>query len=272
MPTLVVQLTDKLQRVYEVKPDTVIGRAPQCHVQLLSRAVSRRHARIEFDGVQAIISDLGTKNGIKLNGQRVDGAAVVADGDLVLVGDVTMRYRGPERTAGRADVIDLRGRAPTPDDVARACRPQARLALSADPAAVQRFGADVARQRIAQLPFDEPVRLRLQIALKEALDNAVRHGAAGDPASSIGVAFAESDDEFTMAVSDTGAGFDFEAALASVTEVDPFEAIRRRAELGAPLGLRIILGCVDRLGFSADGRTIHMGCLKPGAEVFVISD
>lgn len=272
MPSFVVQLTAKLQRVYEVKPDTVIGRAPQCDIQILSRAVSRRHARIEFDGTQAIISDLGTKNGIKLNGARVDGAAVVSDGDVLVVGDVSMRYRGPQRGAGDVDVVDLRGRAPTDADARAACQPQARFLLSADQASRQQFGAEVARARIQRLPFDADVQLLLQVALKEALDNAARHGVGGDPAGSIGVAFAETDDEFSMAVSDTGPGFDFEAALATVTEVEPLDAIRRRGELGGPLGLRIILGCVDRLGFSADGRTIHMGRLKPGAEVFVISD
>ncbi len=34
-----VQLTQKLHRLYEVGTDTVIGRAPQCEIQLLSPAV-----------------------------------------------------------------------------------------------------------------------------------------------------------------------------------------------------------------------------------------
>ena len=61
MPYFEVQLTRKLQRVYNVHENMVIGRAPQCEIQILSRAVSRRHARIEFDGQAAIISDLAER-------------------------------------------------------------------------------------------------------------------------------------------------------------------------------------------------------------------
>ncbi len=272
MPFLEVQLTAKLHRLYEVQPDTLIGRAPQCQVQLLSRAVSRRHARIEFDGETAVISDLGTKNGIKLNGARVEGAALVQDGDRVLVGDITMRYRADDRSVAEEDVIDLRGRVPGLAEVEAACAPRATFLLQAHPTAVQQFGSMVGRGRIAQLALEEEVKLRLQIALKEALDNALQHGSRGDPERNLWVTFSEDDDEFVMSVKDEGQGYDFERALHDNPEIDALEAVRRRHELGKPLGLRIVLNCVDRLQFSGSGNTIHMGRFKAGGQLFVISD
>src|SRR5687768_14157287 len=124
MPYFEIQLTPKLQRVYDIVPDTYIGRAPQCQIQLLSRAVSRKHARVEFgDQGEAIISDLGTKNGIKLNGKRVQGAAVIGEGDVLVVGDVSMVFRAQGRMVPTADALDLRNRAPQRSDVDVVVRP-----------------------------------------------------------------------------------------------------------------------------------------------------
>lgn len=272
MPYLEVQLTRKLHRIFEIQADALIGRAPQCHIQLLSRAVSRRHARIEFDGDTAIVSDLGTKNGIKLNGQRVEGAAAIRHGDKLVVGDITMRFREGDRSMVLEDVLDLTGRVPGPAEVAAACAPRATFLLQAHPVAIQQFGSVVGRGRIARLDLPEDQKLRLQIALKEALDNALQHGAKNDPDGQLWVTFSEDDDEFVISVRDEGEGYDYERTLQDHAEIDALEAVRRRAELGRPLGLRIILNCVDRLQFSGSGSTIHMGRFKSGGQLFVISD
>ncbi|RMG08465.1 MAG: FHA domain-containing protein [Planctomycetota bacterium] len=276
MPYFEVQLTRKLQRIYDVTANTLIGRAPQCEIQLLSRAVSRRHARIEFDGREAIISDLGTKNGIKLNGQQVQGAAIVRDGDVLLVGDIKMVYRTANRTAstpGEAEAIDLRVRAPGPQDVEAALQPQATFVLPAHPTSLNQFQSIVARARIGALEdFDDVTRFKLQIALKEALDNARVHGCGGDPRRPIYVHFGEDQDEFVMSVKDEGPGYDVDRVLGGATEVDALEAIRSRSPQAGPLGLRIILNCVDRLQCSPDGRAIFLGKFKAGGQLLVISD
>lgn len=272
MPFFEVQLTTKLQRLYDVGPDTVIGRAPQCQIQLLSRAVSRRHARIEFDGNQAIVSDLGTKNGIKLNGQRIQGAAVVSEGDILLVGDIRMQYRTADRSIVAADVIDLRNRAAHQGDLQAAVGPKATFLLRASPEAIDQFQSGLGRSRLAQLDFDELSRFKLQIALKEGLDNARRHGCAGDANRFLYVTFREDEDEFLMSIKDDGPGFAVEQVLQNTTEVDALSAVRERANMGGPLGLRIILNCVDRVQFEGRGTTIHMGKFKEAAQMIVISD
>src|SRR5262245_10096997 len=124
MPYFEVQLTQKMARVYDIAHDMSIGRAPQCQIQLLSRAVSRRHARIEVgDQGEVIVSDVGTKNGIKLNGKRIQGAAIVQEGDKVIVGDVSMTFRAADRNIAPEDAIDLRRRAVGPSDLQAALRP-----------------------------------------------------------------------------------------------------------------------------------------------------
>lgn len=272
MPYFEVQLTNKLQRIYDVGPDTLIGRAPQCHIQLLSRAVSRRHARIEFDGTQAIISDMGTKNGIKLNGQRIQGAAVVGEGDVILVGDIKMRFRATDRTAVPANVIDLRNRPATPQDVQASSQPMATFMLRASPEAIEQFQATVARGRIALLELDELSRFKMQIALKEALENSRRHGCQGDTNRFMYVTFEETADEFVMSVRDEGQGYDVEGTLRNCQEVDALQAVRDRHQMGGPMGLRIILSCVDRIQFEGQGNTIHMGRFKAAGQLFVISE
>ncbi|MCO5171884.1 MAG: ATP-binding protein [Planctomycetes bacterium] len=273
MPYFEIQLTPKLQRVYDIVPDTVIGRGPQCQIQLLSRAVSRRHARVEFgDQGEAIISDLGTKNGIKLNGQRIQGAAVIGEGDVLVVGDVSMVFRAASRLEVAADALDFRDRPPAREDLPRALMAQASFLIRADAGQVATFQQTIARARIERLEFDEATRFKLQIALKEALDNARVHGSKNDRARTIVVTFSEDPDEFLMQVKDEGPGYDFEQRLAGATEVDAMEAIRNRPALGPGLGLRIILNCIDRLQFEGRGAAITMGKFKEGGQIFVISD
>jgi hypothetical protein len=67
----------------------VIGRAETCEMPLDDPLVSRQHAALEVahDGVTA--EDLGSRNGIRVNGERVDKTRRLAPGDQLLVGNNT---------------------------------------------------------------------------------------------------------------------------------------------------------------------------------------
>lgn len=75
-----------------------LGRATENDIQLSSRFVSARHARIEPLGLAHRIVDLGSTNGLLFAGQRVAQRDLV-DGDLLRIGDpatgnfVTLTYR-----------------------------------------------------------------------------------------------------------------------------------------------------------------------------------
>ncbi|MBE9523575.1 MAG: FHA domain-containing protein [Chloroflexi bacterium] len=60
-----------------------LGREPNCDIHISDRQVSRIHARIipAEDGI--LIKDLGSKNGIHVNGQRIKQPALLRDGDIV---------------------------------------------------------------------------------------------------------------------------------------------------------------------------------------------
>ena len=69
-----------------VDGDSVVGRDAGATVRIASSSVSRRHAVIRIDANHAMIEDLASKNGTRVNGRRLRGPAPLADGDDILVG------------------------------------------------------------------------------------------------------------------------------------------------------------------------------------------
>jgi hypothetical protein len=70
----------------------VIGRSRDCDIVLSDSNVSRRHAEIRpAGGYGWTISDLGSTNGVKVNGRKVD-TAPLRPGDEVVVGTVDVRF------------------------------------------------------------------------------------------------------------------------------------------------------------------------------------
>ena len=71
----------------------VVGRDGDCAIRIDSSTLSRRHARIVVTGREAVVEDLGSKNGTMVNGQRVVEPVVLKDSDQIDVGSHTMTYR-----------------------------------------------------------------------------------------------------------------------------------------------------------------------------------
>ena len=71
----------------------VVGRDRDCAVRVDSATVSRRHARIVVTNGETVVEDLGSKNGIDVNGQLVKQPVALKDMDQIRVGSVTMTYR-----------------------------------------------------------------------------------------------------------------------------------------------------------------------------------
>ncbi|MFW6067400.1 MAG: FHA domain-containing protein [Myxococcota bacterium] len=63
-----------------------IGRGPECHVTVEDPMVSRRHARIRVRGEDVDIQDLGSRNGVRINGRQIQGAAPLQHGDRIRLG------------------------------------------------------------------------------------------------------------------------------------------------------------------------------------------
>jgi hypothetical protein len=74
-----------------VNGPVVVGRAPGADIVIGGSFVSGRHARFSRLGDELLIEDLGSTNGTTVNGVPVHGAEQLEDGDIVGIGDVTMR-------------------------------------------------------------------------------------------------------------------------------------------------------------------------------------
>ncbi|MBN9613844.1 MAG: FHA domain-containing protein, partial [Actinobacteria bacterium] len=59
---------------------SVAGRHPEVDIFLDDVTVSRRHAEFDREGTSFSVRDLGSLNGTFVDGQRIDGAAVLEDG------------------------------------------------------------------------------------------------------------------------------------------------------------------------------------------------
>ena len=71
---------------------TTIGRSSANDIVIDSLLVSRSHARIECSGGRCAVEDLGSANGLFVNGRRVSHA-VLNPGDRLRIGDVDMTYQ-----------------------------------------------------------------------------------------------------------------------------------------------------------------------------------
>jgi pSer/pThr/pTyr-binding forkhead associated (FHA) protein len=74
-------------------PRTVfsIGRSPDCDLPLGDITVSWRHAELRRDGQAWVLVDLGSTNGTRVNGWRVDEGFTVRAGDWVSFGRAAFR-------------------------------------------------------------------------------------------------------------------------------------------------------------------------------------
>ena len=76
-----------------VDGDNVVGRDPRSTVWVDASGVSRRHARIRVADDQALLEDLGSRNGTLLREATVTAPTSLEDGDVIRVGSVTLRFR-----------------------------------------------------------------------------------------------------------------------------------------------------------------------------------
>ncbi len=90
MPKLVYHDSDGVDKVLNLgAEELLIGRANECEVQTQDAMVSRRHARITWDG-SYWIEDLGSSNGVYIGNERVQKAPF-RPGDTVTCGSLVMR-------------------------------------------------------------------------------------------------------------------------------------------------------------------------------------
>ncbi|MEM6954055.1 MAG: FHA domain-containing protein [Myxococcota bacterium] len=120
-------LIDIFGRSHPLAKETPVGRDPgDGGMRIAESSVSRLHAWLRSVDGEWTVRDNGSTNGTYVDGQRIEEAEVLKDGDLVLFGDVgfvfaehgrtavlTDSYRRTAKAALRADEIRL---VPAPAD------------------------------------------------------------------------------------------------------------------------------------------------------------
>ncbi|HUO85859.1 MAG TPA: FHA domain-containing protein [Thermoanaerobaculia bacterium] len=81
--------------------DHVIGRSRDCDIVVRDPTVSRAHALVAVERGRVTVQDLGSSNGVSVNGQRIGGEVELADGDQVRLGRVRMTLARGARSAPR---------------------------------------------------------------------------------------------------------------------------------------------------------------------------
>jgi hypothetical protein len=99
-----------LQELELSGPLIVLGRSPNCQVTLDDPLVSRKHAAITIGAEGAEISDLGSRNGVRINGLLTRGPTRLAHNDRIRLGsqdlvflltDASIQEVLPSRPTGR---------------------------------------------------------------------------------------------------------------------------------------------------------------------------
>src|ERR1700676_2405670 len=89
MPAQLVALTEEPSILLD-KPIMLFGRNPECDIQIDSRKISRRHCCIAQVNDYLVVRDLGSTNGVRINGLRVQEGRLT-NGDELTIG--TTRYQ-----------------------------------------------------------------------------------------------------------------------------------------------------------------------------------
>jgi pSer/pThr/pTyr-binding forkhead associated (FHA) protein len=96
-----------------IRDEITIGRKEGNTIRLTERNVSRRHARLVRANGSFQIEDLGSYNGIRLNGVRISDKSLLKEGDQVQIGDYQLALQS-DKAAARAAEEQATAAATTP--------------------------------------------------------------------------------------------------------------------------------------------------------------
>ena len=92
MPVRLVALDEGADIVLD-RAMVVVGRHPQCDARLDSLRISRHHCCMTQDQNDVVVRDLGSTNGIRINGQRVERGRL-RPGDEISIAHFRYRLEG----------------------------------------------------------------------------------------------------------------------------------------------------------------------------------
>lgn len=90
-PYLTVIKGSRLGEIFSVhKPETTVGRSPECDLWIEDSTISRQHFLLTLKNEKVIIQDLNSTNGTYLNGSRIYSEQPLRDGDKIQISQSTI--------------------------------------------------------------------------------------------------------------------------------------------------------------------------------------
>ncbi len=98
----------------------VIGRSPQCEIALDDPLASRRHAQVTVTTDGVVIEDLGSANGVMVDGRLISGERMLLGGERIRIGQNEMVLHAGSASEAppihRQSAITQDSSSPPPDD------------------------------------------------------------------------------------------------------------------------------------------------------------
>jgi hypothetical protein len=77
------------QTIFIEGTEVIIGRETTNEIVISDPEVSRKHVRLQLQGANFVIEDLGSTNGTSVNGQRLVGPYILRPGEMITLGEHT---------------------------------------------------------------------------------------------------------------------------------------------------------------------------------------
>src|SRR5207244_4228046 len=94
--------------------EILIGRSETAGLRLVDKSISRQHAEIRLVDGEALLMDLHSQSGTRVNGVSIDGPRSLVSGDVIALGSATLvfhRSLGPPERGPTLGLSQLRQRA-----------------------------------------------------------------------------------------------------------------------------------------------------------------
>ncbi len=171
MPKLIITAPDGKTRDVEFTREMIVGRQSASDIQIVEEQVSRKHCRVFLESGSAVVEDLGSSSGTRVNGNKV-ARWVLSHGDKISVGSHSIVFQDPPH--GLDAMIEASDRAHRP-------------LLAIGPGEVTPPPARRASARAEPTPVERPVSLEPARPSKRDLEPAPAPKRSAKPAASHGV-------------------------------------------------------------------------------------
>jgi len=250
---------------------TILGRSSDCHVTIEDPLVSRHHARIVLDGDRAVLYDLNSRNGVKLNGAPIKEPTELKDNDRLRIGTQELVFcrveQAPNATAKTTGFLRhcARCRMPYPQEAGACPNCGATEALDEETLSGQ-FGAAAQAIWSVQL-FLEVLERALSLQRFEDVNRILRRATVqveerivrGDPVDGAQLAkLADGAARASMALADSMWGQWVAQVYRRVPLVVPEPIVERLAELVARFP--------GDMAASVEALALHSRTLQPGPD------